>query len=136
MRHWGKVLTFFRVQNTRPNLKWGFVGIVTVTLDFSLFLILYGLTSQIAFSNLIAGVFATSINFSLHRYWTFQSDSSTRILLIRYLCLVMLLFAIGTTSTYVLINVGISAHLSKSVSIGLNILLSRLGTFKVFGSDQ
>ena len=136
MRHWGKVLTFFRVQNMRPNLKWGFVGIVTVTLDFSLFLILYGLTSQIVFSNLIAGAFATSINFRLHRYWTFQSDSSTRILLIRYLCLVMLLFAIGTTSTYVLINVGISAHLSKSVSIGLNILLSRLGTFKVFGSDQ
>jgi putative flippase GtrA len=120
----------------RHNFKWMIVGALTVVLDFSLFIILHNSTSSVLFSNLIAGVFSTSINFILHRYWTFQSDLSTRILLAHYLFLVMFLFVVGSISTYILIIAGISTPISKGVSIGLNLLLSRIGTWKVFWNNQ
>jgi putative flippase GtrA len=124
------------MRNMRHNFKWMIVGALTVVLDFSLFIILHNSTSSVLFSNLIAGVFSTSINFILHRYWTFQSDLSTRILLAHYLFLVMFLFVVGSISTYILIIAGISTPISKGVSIGLNLLLSRIGTWKVFWNNQ
>ena len=128
-------MNFLYTAKNKDNLRWIFVGTVTVALDFFFFIILYNLTSHIFFSNLISGVFASSINFGLHRYWTFQSVLSTRVLLTRYFYLVTLLYVTGSISTYMLIDVGVSAPFSKCLAIALNLLLSRLGTWKVFRTN-
>ena len=57
-------------------LRWGAVGIFTNTIDYFLFILLYGPIKSVFIANLISTSFATSINYFSHHRWTFRSDQT------------------------------------------------------------
>lgn len=57
-------------------LRWGAVGIFTNTVDYSLFILLYGPIKSVFIANLISASIATSINYFSHHHWTFRSDQT------------------------------------------------------------
>ena len=57
-------------------LRWGAVGIFTNTIDYFLFILLYGPIKSVFIANLISASIATSINYFSHHRWTFRSDQT------------------------------------------------------------
>jgi len=57
-------------------LRWGAVGIFTNTIDYFLFILLYGPIKSVFIANLISASIATSINYFSHHRWTFRSNQT------------------------------------------------------------
>ena len=57
-------------------LRWGAVGVFTNTIDYFLFILLYGPIKSVFMANLISASIATSINYFSHHRWTFRSDQT------------------------------------------------------------
>ena len=57
-------------------LRWGAVGVFTNTIDYFLFILLYGPIKSVFIANLISASIATSINYFSHHRWTFRSDQT------------------------------------------------------------
>ena len=57
-------------------LRWGTVGILTTTLDYLLFVNLYGLINSVFLANLISASISTSINYFTHHRWTFKTNQN------------------------------------------------------------
>ena len=57
-------------------LRWGAVGVFTNTIDYFLFILLYGPIKSVVIANLISASIATSINYFSHHRWTFRSDQT------------------------------------------------------------
>jgi putative flippase GtrA len=54
-------------------LRWALVGLLTTTVDYLLFVNLYGPINSVFLANLISASISTSINYFTHHMWTFKS---------------------------------------------------------------
>ena len=57
-------------------LRWGMVGLFTTTVDYLIFINLYGPMNSVFLANLISSSTATSINYYFHHRWTFKSNQN------------------------------------------------------------
>jgi putative flippase GtrA len=65
-------------------LKWSLVAATTFAIDFVSFYVLVNITNQIVISNISAFLISTITNYLLHKYWTFDNETSRANNLVRY----------------------------------------------------
>ena len=65
-------------------LKWSLVAATTFAIDFVSFYVLVDTSNQIVFSNISAYLISTIANYLLHKYWTFDNETSHSKNLVRY----------------------------------------------------
>jgi putative flippase GtrA len=68
----------------RTFLKWSLVAGTTFAVDFFTFYVLVNASNQIVLSNISAFLFSTTVNYLLHKYWTFGNQTTHPNNLVRY----------------------------------------------------
>ena len=94
-------------------LRWGTVGLSTTIIDYLIFISLYTKSNSVFASNLVAGVIATTINYSSHYRWSFKSESQHTNSGFKYLLNWMLWWVVGTSIIKILIELNVSARIAK-----------------------
>jgi putative flippase GtrA len=103
----------------RSMLRWAAVGITTTAIDYVIFITLYGVTSSVFGSNLIASIFATSFNYLTHHRWTFKSDQQLVNTGIKYLLNFSFWWIVSSSIIQTLIAIGVDPKLAKLVPLML-----------------
>jgi putative flippase GtrA len=103
----------------RSMLRWAAVGITTTAIDYVIFITLYGVTSSVFGSNLIASIFATSFNYLTHHRWTFKSDQQHVNTGIKYLLNFSFWWIVSSSIIQTLIAIGVDPKLAKLVPLML-----------------
>lgn len=92
---------------------WAFVGLVTILIDWILFLLGHSLFSSVLIANFIS-VFSSSVfNFLMHRYKTFQKTSNMKKEALKYCIYQFLIWFLGAKLIVFLINLDINLELAK-----------------------
>ncbi len=115
-------LTFEKLKDRyfdRSMLRWAAVGITTTAIDYVIFITLYGATSSVFGSNLIASIFATSFNYLTHHRWTFKSDQQLVNTGIKYLLNFSFWWIVSSSIIQTLIAIGVDPKLAKLVPLML-----------------
>ena len=115
-------LTFEKLKDRyldRSMLRWAAVGITTTAIDYVIFITLYGATSSVFGSNLIASIFATSFNYLTHHRWTFKSDQQHVNTGIKYLLNLSFWWIVSSSIIQTLIAIGVDPKLAKLVPLML-----------------
>lgn len=98
-------------------LRWALVGSSTAVLDYILFIYLYSLTSSILISNLMAGIFSISFNYTFHFFWTFKSKSEHKKSSIKFTINLIILWFLGTFLLKLLIELDFDPKIAKLIPI-------------------
>ena len=101
----------------RSMLRWAAVGITTTAIDYVIFIALYGSTSSVFGSNLIASIFATSFNYLTHHRWTFKSDQQHVNTGVKYLLNLSFWWIVSSSIIKTLIAIGVDPKLAKLVPL-------------------
>lgn len=116
------------------SFRWGFVGIITNSLDYLLFLFLFYRFNSIVIANFISTSTATFMNYSIHHHWTFKT-SQTRIKSgFKYFIVLFFWWGVSTTLIKILVELEVDPRISKLVPyvviIPLNFFILKLYVFK------
>ena len=112
------ILKKFKVRYfDRSMLRWAAVGITTTAIDYVIFIALYGSTSSVFGSNLIASIFATSFNYLTHHRWTFKSDQQHVNTGVKYLLNLSFWWIVSSSIIKTLIAIGVDPKLAKLVPL-------------------
>ena len=103
----------------RAMLRWAAVGITTTAIDYVIFITLYGSTSSVFGSNLIASIFATSFNYLTHHRWTFKSNQQHVNTGVKYLLNLSFWWIVSSSIIKTLIAIGVDPKLAKLVPLVL-----------------
>ena len=98
-------------------LRWGMVGISTTLIDYSIFILVYGLVKSVVIANFISGLFATSINYYSHYRWTFKSKQQHSRSGPNYLINLIFWWLIATLIIKSLIIIDIDPRIAKLVPL-------------------
>ena len=101
----------------RSMLRWAAVGTTTTAIDYVIFIALYGSTSSVFGSNLIASIFATSFNYLTHHRWTFKSDQQHVNTGVKYLLNLSFWWIVSSSIIKTLIAIGVDPKLAKLVPL-------------------
>ena len=101
----------------RAMLRWAAVGITTTAIDYVIFITLYGSTSSVFGSNLIASIFATSFNYLTHHRWTFKSNQQHVNTGVKYLLNLSFWWIVSSSIIKTLIAIGVDPKLAKLVPL-------------------
>lgn len=101
----------------RSMLRWAAVGITTTAIDYVIFIALYGSTSSVFGSNLIASIFATSFNYLTHHRWTFKSHQQHVSAGFKYLLNLSFWWIVSSSIIKTLIAIGVDPKLAKLVPL-------------------
>lgn len=96
-------------------LRWALVGIATFTIDYAIFIALYGPVDSVFAANFVAAVFATTFNYLMHHRWTFKSEEEHSRSGFKYLLTLIFWWFVGTSILKVLIVSGLDPRLAKFV---------------------
>ena len=96
-------------------LRWGAVGIFTNTIDYFLFILLYGPIKSVFIANLISASIATSINYFSHHRWTFRSDQTHSNSGTKYLINLIFWWFVSTSIIKGLVVLDVDARIAKLV---------------------
>jgi putative flippase GtrA len=94
-------------------LRWGTVGIFTTTVDYLLFINLYGPINSVFIANLISAAVATLINYFTHHRWTFKSEQNYSRSGIKYLLNLTFWWLVSTSIIKVLVVLNIDPKIAK-----------------------
>jgi len=94
-------------------LRWGAVGLLTNTIDYFLFINLYGSIKSVFLANLISASVATSINYFTHHRWTFKSDQNHSNSGIKYLLNLIFWWLVSTSIIKALLVLNIEPKIAK-----------------------
>ena len=98
-------------------LRWGAVGFFTTTVDYLLFINLFGLVKSVFLANLLSSAAATSINYFTHHRWTFKSNQDHSRSGFRYLVNLVFWWFISTSIIKTLIVFNIDPKIAKLVPL-------------------
>ena len=98
-------------------LKWAYVGSASLLLDISVFSLTFRILSSVLLANLFAAAISTSFNYSAHLFWTFESKTSHKESLAKYLLNILALWLVSSTTISVLVNSGFEPVYSKIISL-------------------
>ena len=96
-------------------LRWGAVGVFTNTIDYFLFILLYGPIKSVFIANLISASIATSINYFSHHRWTFRSDQTHSNSGTKYLINLIFWWFVSTSIIKCLVVLNVDARIAKLV---------------------
>jgi putative flippase GtrA len=94
-------------------LRWSLVGLTTTTIDYILFISLYGPINSVFLANLISAAVATSINYLTHHHWTFKSDQKHSQSGAKYLLNLIFWWSVSTSLIKTLVVVGFDPRIAK-----------------------
>jgi len=94
-------------------LRWGTVGILTTTLDYLLFVNLYGPINSVFLANLISASISTSLNYFTHHRWTFKTNQNHSKSGAKYLLNLSFWWLVSTTIIKALVVLDIDPKLAK-----------------------
>ena len=98
-------------------VRWAVVGSTTTVVDYLIFINLYDATSSILGSNLVASVFATSLNYLAHHNWTFKSNQQHLNSGIKYLLNTSFWLIVSSLIIKSLLVAGIDPKVAKLVPL-------------------
>ena len=96
-------------------LRWAAVGITTTTIDYLLFITLFGPIDSVFIANLFAAVVATSFNYLTHHRWTFKSNQNHSRSGIKYLMNLIFWWLISSSIIKTLVEAGVDPRVAKLV---------------------
>ena len=98
-------------------VRWVVVGSTTTVVDYLIFINLYDATGSIFGSNLVASVFATSLNYLAHHNWTFKSNQQHLNSGIKYLLNTSFWLIVSSLIIKSLLVAGIDPKVAKLVPL-------------------
>jgi len=98
-------------------LRWGVVGVTTTTIDYLLFISLYGPIKSVYVANLMSGIVGTSFNYSAHKIWTFKSNQNFSKSGTKYLLNLVFWWIISTSIIKLLIGLDVDPKIAKLIPI-------------------
>ena len=96
-------------------LRWAAVGITTTTIDYILFITLFGPIDSVFIANLFAAVVATSFNYLTHHRWTFKSSQQHSRSGVKYLMNLIFWWLISSSIIKTLVEAGLDPRVAKLV---------------------
>ena len=96
-------------------LRWAAVGITTTSIDYMLFITLFGPIDSVFIANLIASVVATSFNYLTHHRWTFKSNQQHSRSGVKYLLNLIFWWLISSSIIKTLVEAGVDPRVAKLV---------------------
>ena len=96
-------------------LRWAAVGITTTSIDYMLFITLFGPIDSVFIANLIASVVATSFNYLTHHRWTFKSNQQHSRSGVKYLLNLIFWWLISSSIIKTLVEAGVDPRVDKLV---------------------
>ena len=110
------------------SFRWAFVGIVTNSIDYLLFLLIFYRF------NFVSTLIATSLNYAIHHRWTFKTSQTLVKSGLKYFINLFLWWSVSTTMIKFLIEIGLDPRVSKLIPfvviIPLNFFILKLYVFK------
>jgi putative flippase GtrA len=97
----------------RSMLRWAAVGLTTTTIDYTIFIALYGPTNSVFGANLIAATFATTFNYLMHHRWTFKSGQHHAVSGVKYLLNLSFWWIVSSSIIKALVVIGVDAKVAK-----------------------
>jgi putative flippase GtrA len=108
------VLKNLYVKYVTPSMiRWGAVGVITFTIDYLLFLILFDFNDSVFLSNLISVTIATAFNYYMHHKWTFRSNQHHANSGVKYLLNLTFWWFVSTTIIKALVVLGVDPRFAK-----------------------
>jgi len=98
-------------------LRWGTVGLFTTTVDYLIFINLYGPINSVFLANLISSSTATSINYYSHHRWTFKSNQNHSKSGLKYLLNLAFWWFVSTSIIKALVVLNIDPKIAKLVPL-------------------
>lgn len=120
---------------TNSFIKYGIVGVLSVTVDFLLlFIFLNFLYIELNLSVTLAFILSTFVNFLMHKNYTFQDSSKNFYYqLIKYILLICMSYFITIYSINYFVNIGLNVYISKFITVCIVSIYGYLfGRFFIF----
>ena len=97
----------------RAMLRWAVVGITTTAIDYTIFIVLYGVSNSVFGSNLVAAAAATTFNYLTHHRWTFKSDQQHAASGVKYLLNLIFWWIVSSSVIKMLVELGVDIKIAK-----------------------
>ena len=106
--------------------RWALVGIITVVIDFLIFIGVYSMITSLLVVNFLAGLFSITFNYLAHYFWSFKSEADHGKSGVKYLINLVIFWSFSTLLLQGLISSGVDPKIAKLISIPFIALLSFL----------
>ena len=93
--------------------RWGFVGLLTLLIDYWVFIYLYRQAESVLVSNSISALTALFFNYCSHYAWSFSSKAQHKFSIPKYLLNFISNWVFITVGIKLMITYGMSASISK-----------------------
>ena len=103
-------------------LRWSAVGILTNSIDYVLFIFLYGPIDSVFLANLISASIATVTNYFSHHRWTFRSNQTHSNSGAKYVINLIFWWLVSTSIIKSLVVLNVDPKIAKLADTFLNDL--------------
>ena len=97
--------------------RWALVGIITVIIDYIIFIGMYSVITSVLVANFIAGLFSITFNYFAHYFWSFTSEADHSKAGSKYLINTVFFWSLGTMILKGLITAGLDPKIAKLIPI-------------------
>jgi putative flippase GtrA len=94
-------------------IRWAVIGVITFTIDYMLFLILFDYNKSVFLSNLISVTIATFFNYFMHHKWTFKTNQHHAISGVKYVLNNTFWWFVSTAIIKALVVLGVDPRFAK-----------------------
>jgi len=117
--------------------RWALVGVITVLIDYLIFIYTYSVITSVLIANFFAGLFSITFNYVAHYFWSFNSQADHSKSGLKYLLNLIIFWSAGTLLLKALISAGIDPKIAKLIPIPFIAPLSFLSLkFFVFKKNK
>jgi putative flippase GtrA len=100
-----------------PIWRWAIVGIITVAIDYLIFIGMYSVITSVLIANFLAGFISITFNYFAHYFWSFKSETDHGKSGIKFLINLLIFWSLGTLLLKGLITAGIDPKIAKLIPI-------------------
>ena len=97
--------------------RWAIVGIITLVIDYLIFIGMYSVITSVLVANFVAGLFSITFNYLAHYFWSFKSESDHGKSGSKYFINLVIFWSLGTLLLKGLITAGIDPKIAKLIPI-------------------
>jgi putative flippase GtrA len=97
--------------------RWALVGIITVIIDYIIFIGMYSVITSVLVANFLAGLLSITFNYLAHYSWSFKSETDYGKSGIKFLINLVIFWSLGTLLLKGLITAGIDPKIAKLLPI-------------------
>ena len=105
------------VKRYGPIWRWAIVGIITVAIDYLIFIGMYSVITSVLIANFLAGFISITFNYFAHYFWSFKSEADHGKSGSKYFINLVIFWSLGTLLLKGLITAGIDPKIAKLIPI-------------------